>query len=129
VRYLTVAQVLRIHQRLIAVSEGDPAVLDLGKIESAAAQPRMTFDGEPLYPTLALKAAALAFSLCKNHGFQDGNKRISHAAMELFLMRNGHEIEAHVDEQEQVFLQLAAGDLDRERFTAWVQAHVVIRRR
>jgi hypothetical protein len=27
------------------------------------AQPRLTFDGRPLYPTLAEKAAALAFSL------------------------------------------------------------------
>jgi hypothetical protein len=42
------------------------------------------FEGRSLYPTLAEKAAALAFSLNMNHPFQDGNKRTSHAAMEMF---------------------------------------------
>jgi death-on-curing protein len=87
----------------------------------------MTFDGQQLYPTLAEKAAALAFSLNKNHPFQDGNKRTSHAAMEMFLMRNGHEIAADVDEQEAVFLGVAAGTVGREHFTEWVKAHVVRR--
>jgi death-on-curing protein len=84
----------------------------------------MSFDGEALYPTLVGKAAALAYSLNKNHGFADGNKRISHAGMEMFLIRNGHEIDAEVDEQEAVFLQLAAGEIDRESFTEWVRSHL-----
>jgi death-on-curing protein len=70
------------------------------------------------------KAAALAYSLNKNHGFADGNKRISHAAMEMFLIRNGDEIDAGVDEQEAVFLQLAAGEIDRGSFTEWVRSHI-----
>src|SRR3954470_23877905 len=99
-KYLKLSHVLRIHQRVIEQSGGSPAVLDLNKIDSAVAQPRMTFDGEPLYPTLAEKASALGFSLSKNHGFQDGNKRVSHAAVEMFLLRNGYEIDATTDEQE-----------------------------
>jgi death on curing protein len=127
-KYLTVRHILRIHERVIATSGGDPTVLDLGKVDSAVAQPRMTFDGAPLYRTLAEKAAALAFSLNKNHPFQDGNKRTSHAAMEMFLLRNGSEIEASVDEQEAVFVGVAAGTIGREEFTEWVQAHVVPRK-
>jgi death-on-curing protein len=84
----------------------------------------MSFDGKPLYPTLIDKAAALAYSLNKNHGFADGNKRVSHAAMEMFLIRNGHEIDAGVDEQESVFLQLAAGEIDRKPFTELVRSHI-----
>jgi death-on-curing protein len=42
------------------------------------------------------------------HPFVDGNKRIGHAAMEAFLMLNGFEIVADVDEQEDLFLRLAA---------------------
>jgi death on curing protein len=127
-KYLTVRHVLRIHERVIATSGGDPAVLDRDKIDSAVAQPRMTFDGAPLYRTLAEKAAALAFSLNKNHPFQDGNKRTSHAALELFLLRNGYESAASVDEQEAVFVGVAAGTIDREAFTEWVRAHVVPRK-
>ena len=89
----------------------------------------MTFGGDDLYPTLVEKAAAPAFSLSKNHGFEDGNKRMSHAAMEMFLLRNGHEIDAPVDEQEQVFLAVAGSTMNREELTDWVCAHVIRRRR
>ena len=74
----------------------------------------MTFGGEDLYPTLVDKAAALGFSLILNHPFLDGNKRIGHAVMEVFLILNGYEISATVDEQEQVILALAAGRMSRE---------------
>src|SRR5205823_10345354 len=99
-------------------------VPDLGGLESALAQPQMTFGGQELYPGLAEKAAALGFSLVCNHPFVDGNKRVGHAAMETFLVLNGWELAAGVDEQEQLMLRLAAGGLKREEFTAWVQSHL-----
>lgn len=54
----------------------------------------------------------------------DGNKRIGHAAMEAFLMLNGYEISATVDEQEKTILQVAAGQLNKEEFTAWIEKHI-----
>ena len=65
------------------------------------------------------------FFLVMNHLFVDGNKRIGHAAMETFLMLNGFEIEASVDEQEKIILDLAAGKLNREDFTAWLNDHII----
>jgi death-on-curing protein len=88
----------------------------------------MTFGGEDLYPTLLEKAAALSFSLIKNHPFVDGNKRIGHAALETFLLLNGKEIEASVDEQEATILSLAAGELDRSRFLEWLRSRLVTRK-
>jgi death on curing protein len=87
----------------------------------------MTFGGAELYPTLVEKAAALAYSLALNHPFVDGNKRIAQAAMEAFLLFNGHEVQAPVDEQEAVFLNLAAGRLSREAFTDWLARHIAPR--
>lgn len=58
----------------------------------AVAQPRMTFGGEDLYPTIIEKASALGFSLINNHPFIDGNKRLGHAAIETFLVLNGFEV-------------------------------------
>ncbi len=81
-RYLTSEQVYRLQKRALAEKGGMPGVRDAGAVESAVAQPQMTFGGEDLYPTLAEKAAALAFSLIKNHAFADANKRVGHAAME-----------------------------------------------
>ena len=85
----------------------------------------MAFGGQDLYPTLADKASALAFSLINNHPFVDGNKRVGHAAMETFLVLNGHELAGDVDEQEAVILAVAAGQTSREEFTARVQTHTV----
>jgi death on curing protein len=123
-RYLTLNEVLGLHRLVLAQSGGAPGVRDLNAIDSAVAQPQMTFAGQDLYPTLADKAAALGFSLIQNHAFLDGNKRIGHAAMETFLVLNGHELNASVSEQEQVILQVASGLLGRDDFTDWVRAHL-----
>ena len=87
----------------------------------------MTFGGAELYPTLADKAAALGFSLICNHPFVDGNKRIGHAAMESFLVLNGYELTASVDEQEAVILNVASGQMKRDDFTEWVKNHLAIK--
>ena len=44
--------------------------------------------------------------------------------METFLVLNGWELVAGVDEQEQLILRLAAGSLKREELIDWVQAHL-----
>lgn len=123
-RYLTLAEVLDLHRRVLETSGGGAGLRDQGGLASAIAQPRMTFGGEELYPTLADKAAALGFSLILNHPFVDGNKRVGHAALETFLVLNGYELRAEVEEQERVFLAVAAGAFDRLTFTAWIQEHV-----
>lgn len=96
-RYLALSEALELHRRLIDISGGAHGVRDLGLLESALAQPRLTFDGHELYTDAVAKAGALGFSLIQNHAFVDGNKRIGHAVMETFLMLNGYEIAAHVD--------------------------------
>jgi death-on-curing protein len=124
-RYLTLEQILDIHNQIIAQTKGSSGISNRGLLESAIAQPQMTFDGQELYITLAEKAVALGFSLIKNHPFVDGNKRIGHAAMEIFLILNGFEISADVEEQEQVVLQVASGEITREEFTNWLQSVII----
>ena len=124
-KYPTLAQVLELHRRVLQRSGGSAGVREMGMVESALAQPSMAFGGQELYPSLEEKAAALGFSLIKNHAFVDGNKRIGHAAMEFFLMLNGHEISAPVDEQEKFVLRLAASEASREEFVEWLRVHVV----
>jgi death-on-curing protein len=123
-RYLTLEEVLELHHLVLEQSGGLAGVRDLGGLDSAIAQPQMAFGGQDLYPSLGEKAATLGFSLVCNHPCVDGNKRVGHAAMETFLVLNGWELVARVDEQEQVILRLAAGVLKREEFTAWVQSRL-----
>jgi hypothetical protein len=74
IRYLTLIEVLEIHRRILEQSGGAFGIRDMGLLESAIAQPRMTFGGEDLYSSLFEKAAALGFSIIMNHPFVDGNK-------------------------------------------------------
>ncbi|MEB3281603.1 MAG: type II toxin-antitoxin system death-on-curing family toxin [Lyngbya sp.] len=124
-RYLTLREVLELYHCIIQQSGGTEGISNLGALESALAQPQMTFDGKELYPTITAKAAALGFSIINNHPFIDGNKRIGHAAMEVFLVLNGYEINASVDEQEQIILQVASGEAEREDLVNWLQRHLV----
>ena len=131
-RYLTVEEVLALHSRLIGTSGVTQGVRDQDALDSAVAQPQMTFDGVDLYTTIARKAAALGHSLISNHPFIDGNKRVGHAAMEVMLLLNGHEIVASVDDQEEVIIHVASGTMShvasgtmsRDEFASWIEQRV-----
>jgi death-on-curing protein len=122
-RYLTLAEVLHIHEGVLAQSGGLSGVRDLAALESALSQPKASAGGADAYPSLVEKAAALCYSLCSNHPFVDGNKRVAHAAMEVFLILNGSEIRASVDEQERLMLGVASGSIGREQLGAWLEEH------
>jgi len=122
-RHLSLTEVIWLHDRLIQTSGGTSGIRDLGQVDAAVAQPRATFDGADLYPDLIAKAATLCFGLVRGHGFVDGNKRIGHAAMELFLALNGVSLDADVDDHEQIILTVADGTASRDQLEAWVRAH------
>jgi death-on-curing protein len=44
--------------------------------------------------------------------------------METYLLLNGYEITASIDEQESVILGVAAGHLNRDEFFEWIEAHL-----
>jgi len=123
-RYLTIGEVLELHRRIIQQTGGASGVRNLAALESAVAQPRMTFEGKDLYPTIEDKAAALAFFIIQNHPYVDGNKRCGHAAMETFLVLNGKEIKAPVDEIEKIILEMASGKFSRKNFVDWLAGHI-----
>ena len=87
--YLSVAEVLAIHQRQIEAYGGSHGLRDLGAVEAAVFRPQIGY-----YNSAAEEAAALMESLANNHPFIDGNKRVAFDAMHTFLLVNGFSIEA-----------------------------------
>ena len=124
IRSVTIAEILETYQQIMQQTGGLVAIRDFGALESALAQPYMTFGGNELYPSLAEKAAALGFSLIQNHPFADGNKRTGHAAMAMFLAINGYKINASIDEQTEIILSVASSKLIRDEFTKWLSNHI-----
>jgi len=127
VKTLSTERLMRLYRRVIRETGGLAGVRDVGAVDAALIQPLMTFDGEPFYPTIAEKAAALGYALIKNHPFVDGNKRIGFAAMAASLRLNGQQVLGDLDEWEEAILRLAAGNLTREAFTAWLRDHIAPR--
>lgn len=127
--YLDTERTLRLYERVMQATGGSVGLRDRALLESALAGPRMTFGGEDLYPSLEEKAAALGYSLIKNHPFVDGNKRVALAATDAFLRLNGFCLAGEPEEVEAVFLDLASGVMGREAFTGWLRDHVRPRNR
>jgi death-on-curing protein len=125
VNYLTPAQILFIHARLIDETGGVHGIRDVGLLESAAARPAATFGGEDLYADLFEKAAALFESLVRNHPFLDGNKRAAIASTGLFLRINGVRLTAANEELERFTLHTAEARPELADSVAWLRARTV----
>lgn len=121
--YLTAAQVLFIHARLIAETGGARGIRDLGLLAAAIARPQSTFEGRDLYPGLFHKPAALMESIILNHPFVDGNKRTGIAAAGLLLLLNGHRLTATNDELERFTLTVARGETSVDIAAVWFEQH------
>lgn len=119
IAYLSVAQVLALQRRQLAVFGGSGGLRDRGGLEAAVARPRMTFGGEDLYPDAAAKAAALMHPLVMNHPLVDGNKRVAAMAAELFLAANAVQLTAGDEELVEMTLTAAQGRLDAEAIAIW----------
>jgi len=123
VEYLTVAEVLVLHARLIQATGGAEGVRDLGLLESAVARPQATFGGRDLYPDLWIKAAVLMESLIRDHPFVDGNKRTALAATGIFLELNGYTLTATDDELLDFTRRVVRGRITVQEMAAWLKNH------
>jgi death-on-curing protein len=123
--YLSLEEVIALHSWSVEATQGPLGIRDQRGLESAVAQPRQAFEGHDLYPTLAAKACALAFSLIRNHPFVDGNKRAGYYSLETFLLVNGLRFEADTDAAVSIIEGVAAGQVSREQFLNWIEAHIV----
>lgn len=111
-RFLILADVVALGNRLLAVEDEHLVIRDVGLLESALARPRASVFGRDAYPELTTKAAALMESLARNHCLVDGNKRLAWAGTKLFLALNGVWLAApSPDEGERFVLDVCQGAL------------------
>jgi len=97
-RFLTISEVIEIHDQEIAAAGGLSGVRDLKALESAIAAPKASFSGQFLMDIFEMAATYLD-SIAINHPFLDGNKRTALASSLTFLFMNGYEIDELYDEE------------------------------
>lgn len=120
-QFLSVDDVLAIHENTIRHEGGLPGLRDPGLLESAVLMPQQQFGGEYLHSGRAAMAAAYLFHISQNHPFYDGNKRAGVLAALIFLEANGAQSLPDPEELEAMALQVAAGACGKAALTDWLR--------
>jgi death-on-curing protein len=122
---LEVTQVITFHKKIVKATGGSEGIRDLGLIESALSKAFITFDGQDLYEGVLKKISVIAYTLIKNHGFVDGNKRVGVATMLLLLRLNGITTQYSQEELIELGLKTAEGSYKEEDIEQWIMKHQV----
>lgn len=119
-RYLTVEQVIRIHDSILPCP-----VINLSGLESAVSKPQASYGQFELYPTLLDKAAALLLGLARNHGFADANKRTAIHCCHLFLVANDVVLRPDLDDEliASFTERVAAGQYQHDAVVRWLSSY------
>jgi death on curing protein len=124
IRFLSVDDVLAIHEDTIAKEGGSPRIRDVGLLESAVLMPQQQFGGEYLHPDVASMAAAYLFHISQNHPFQDGNKRTGALACLVFLKVNTVRSLPPPDDLEAITMSVASGRASKQELTSWMRDRI-----
>ena len=113
-----------LHEESLALFGGASGLRDEGLLDSALARPLNThaYNADS---TLAGLAASYGFGLAKNHAFLDGNKRAAFLSIGMFLSINGRKLVANQVDPIQTMLAVAAGELDEQGLSVWIQKNIV----
>lgn len=87
-KFLTVDEVIEIHDALLQDHGGLPGIRDKNLLISSVETPKATMFGQFLHPTIYDKAAAYLYHIVQNHPFNDGNKRCGAFSALVFLEVN-----------------------------------------
>lgn len=91
-KFITIDEVLAIHDRMLEIGGGREGIHDFTLLHSAIERPKAQFGGTFLYTSIWFMAAAMLHSLVKNHSFEDGNKRTAYFSTMKFLFDNGYDL-------------------------------------
>jgi death-on-curing protein len=123
--FLTLDEIIAIHQDQIARYGGSEGVHDWGLLESAVAMPAASFGGQFLHADLCEMAAAYLFHLVQNHPFVDGNKRVGAVAAYIFITLNHRRLTTDNDTYANLVLSVARGETPKSAVADFFRANAV----
>ena len=123
--FLDLDQILELHSNLIEHYGGTDGTRDMGLLQSAIAQPQVSFGGQLLYTDVFEMAAAYLYHLVQNHPFLDGNKRIGAASAIVFLAINNIQIDNDEDGLVALTLAVATSQVGKAEIAEFFRSRVV----
>ncbi|WP_039851945.1 type II toxin-antitoxin system death-on-curing family toxin [Magnetospirillum fulvum] len=116
--------IIDLHTEWIAEYGGALGVRDKGALEGSLGRASQLVSYDP-DASLAVIAAAVCVSICRNHPFVDGNKRAAFGTLGVILGLNGYYLDVAEHEATKVMVALAAGEMPEEEFRTWVLANAI----
>lgn len=121
VQFLSLDEVLVIHEKSIERFGGASGIRDYGLLESALFRPQTGY-----YNDLVEMAAALFESLILNHPFIDGNKRVAFFATDVFLRMNGWKFSIKTDPAYKFLIGLLENnECSFDHLLPWIRESIV----
>jgi len=124
-RWIAAPLVYAIHDMQIARHGGLSGLRDKNAVESALSRAQHLANYGNPGPDAADLAAAYAFSLARNHGFSDGNKRTAWVVARVFLLDNGLTFDFTQFDAIHVMQSVAAGEIDEQELAKWFRQRLI----
>lgn len=121
IKFLSVTDVLYIHERILRDTLEDKNLAKHTSIESAINRitDHVYYNNlNNIYEIGALYATAIA----KGHCFNNGNKRTAMVSMIVFLLVNGIEVNADNQEIEDKIVELVEDKINQYELSLWIKA-------
>ena len=119
--WLTVDQVVFLHERTLKRDGGLPGIKDIGLLESSLARPKnhYSFGERDIF-----QLAAVYLDNAKNHCFSDANKRTSLMSASVFLQLNGYKLRsANTTEYSDMMVALTTDQITRDQAAKVLEAN------
>jgi death on curing protein len=121
-KWISIEELLFIHEKVIKETGGISGVINFPSIESCLNKPFTSFGGVDVFPEIRDKVACLIHSIISFHPFIDGNKRTALVAADVCLNLNGLCLEETHD-LEPFFWEIAKGNKEINEISIFIKNH------
>ena len=120
---LTLEDIIYINELTIKKHGGSAGIKNQSLIESSLNSGLAIFGGEDLYQTLEDKISMISYSFIKNHGFNDGNKRVGCIVLLALCHKNSILIKPSQKDLISLGLGVANGNLGKDEIKSFILEH------
>lgn len=121
IQYLTVEQVIELHNEMLKRYGGFPGIRDRNLLCSAVDAPKAAMFNQEMYPSIYEKAAVYLYHLVCNHPFNDANKRTGYAVTLVFLEVNNAKKNFRKEDLENLVIEVAKGNETKKGITKFLE--------
>lgn len=118
--FLSIEEVIQIHDELVSEYGGLHGIRDMGLLMSAIEMPKATMFDEYLHESIYDKASAYLYHIVCNHPFLDGNKRTGAASTLIFLIQNNVKPKYNMKKFEEMVCKVAQSQMSKEAISKFL---------